>query len=409
MTWDSATATALPSSDVTNLHLLRHGKVDTGGRRLAYGHSDLELSGVGLEQTEALVRHLQHRLGPIDGILTSDLGRTAHLAARLGETLGVPVEATPALREQSMGHWEGRAWEDLTREDPSATAAYWADYLHTTPPGGESFGAMAERIWSAIRDRWSTLHGGHWILVTHAGPIRAFCSTSLGLPLDQALRWVPRPGSHTHLLVAEAGTCVQCFGALPDRPVRRRHPRPPAIALSGSAGTGKTTLGLELAARLDVPFIEEGMRRRLEDGLEPHTLERDAFRDLIVELWHEQRDAEARARREAGGFVADRSAVDFAAFWLYYQFGWDEEPTRAFLTETLAHQANYDRIVLLPWGGIPYQRDGIRASSPWVQRAYQALLEGLMSREVPAKRVAIMPAIGDLEQRIRWVLDLLEP
>ena len=43
--------------------------------------------------------------------------------------------------------------------------------------------------------------------------------------------------------------------------------RPPRLGLSGSAGTGKSTLGRALAAALDVPYLPEGMRSRLEAGL----------------------------------------------------------------------------------------------------------------------------------------------
>ena len=56
------------------------------------------------------------------------------------------------------------------------------------------------------------------------------------------------------------------------------------IALSGSAGTGKTTLGHALAESLDLPFVEEGMRERIGAGLAPATLTAEAYEDLIESL-----------------------------------------------------------------------------------------------------------------------------
>ena len=47
---------------------------------------------------------------------------------------------------------------------------------------------------------------------------------------------------------------------------------PRRIAISGSAGTGKTTLAKALADRLQVPYLEEGFRKRHEAGLDPHDL-----------------------------------------------------------------------------------------------------------------------------------------
>ena len=44
MSWDVVTDQALPSREVTHFHFIRHGRVDTGGVRMAYGHSDLPLT-----------------------------------------------------------------------------------------------------------------------------------------------------------------------------------------------------------------------------------------------------------------------------------------------------------------------------------------------------------------------------
>ena len=46
MNFDPVTTSELPSRVVTELHLFRHGAVDTGGVRQAYGHLDLPLSPV---------------------------------------------------------------------------------------------------------------------------------------------------------------------------------------------------------------------------------------------------------------------------------------------------------------------------------------------------------------------------
>ncbi len=178
----------------------------------------------------------------------------------------------------------------------------------------------------------------------------------------------------------------------------------PRLALSGSAGTGKSTLGRALAERLALPYLPEGMRGRIEGGLDLHTLDHGSLRALVVELWHEQRAAENGAIEEAGGFVSDRSSIDFAAFWLHYHFSEDGAATAAFFAETLHHALSYDHIVLLPWGVLPLVADGVRSSNPWVQRHYQATLEGLLFREVGAPRLLVMPPIQQLSARVDWVL-----
>ena len=91
--------------------------------------------------------------------------------------------------------------------------------------------------------------------------------------------------------------------------------RRPRIGLSGSAGTGKSTLGLALARALEVPYLPEGMRSRLESGLDLHSLTHRQLQEL-TELLHEAghvdfRDARGPlglTQRQAGGKFTSREA-----------------------------------------------------------------------------------------------------
>lgn len=172
------------------------------------------------------------------------------------------------------------------------------------------------------------------------------------------------------------------------------------IAVSGSAGVGKSTLTRRLAAELGVPWIGEGMREYLErTGTDLHTLGHLGVRDLVRQLWEERKDAEAAA----GSFVADRASHDFGAFWLYYQFASADAVTETFMAETLA-PSRYDAIFLLPWGKIPLVDDGIRTPNPWTQLHLQLVLEGLLRLHAPETRTI---AATDLDQRVAEVLTFI--
>lgn len=407
MPFDAVTERALPSRVLTELHLLRHGKVDTGGERLAYGHSDLPLTAGGLADSEALQRLALHHTPRPAGVLSSDLQRCLKTARPIAEALGVPLKATSALREQHMGDWEGRPWGDIHAEDPEGIHAYWADYVRTRPPGGESMQDLRDRVMAWWAAEQATLEGRRWIVVTHIGVIRVLLCEHLGHPLNEALRFAPARGSHTHLLLAEAGAVLQVLGERAARPDPTQSARPTRIALSGSAGVGKSTLGAALARQLDLPFLPEGMRARLEAGLELHALNHEEFKDLIRELWEEHAEAEAAAMAQAGGFVSDRSAVDFAAFWLYYGFSNDQPATEAFLAKTLRHAKRYDRVLLLPWGALPLVNDGVRSPNRWLQRHFQATVEGMLHQELPPGRLLRVPPLEALQSRLDWALAAL--
>jgi len=178
------------------------------------------------------------------------------------------------------------------------------------------------------------------------------------------------------------------------------------IALSGSAGTGKSTLGRALAEHYGVPYIEERMRLRLENGFTLGKLSPDGWRALMHELWAEHAAEEARY---PNGFVADRSSLDFLAFWLHYGLYDAEAETEAYAAAMREHAQHYDRILLFPWGVLPLENDGVRATNPWVQLRFQSILEGVLERWAPEGRVSRISATDHFDTRVRDTLRAISP
>ncbi len=172
----------------------------------------------------------------------------------------------------------------------------------------------------------------------------------------------------------------------------------PRIALSGSAGTGKTTLGRRLAHDLGVPFLEEIMRKRLESGFDVHGMSSSDWRGLMRAQWDEQRALEDAAK---DGFVADRSSLDYAAFFLHYDLHLDVD-AEPWLDAMARESERYDHILLFPWGALPLVADGVRSTNRWTQLRYQSILEGLFERYARS-RVVRVPVTADFESRLAKV------
>lgn len=202
--FDRPTMRILPSAALVRVHLFRHGEV--AGSRVCRGQTDAPLSARGLEQTHRAAAWFHARYPAVDRVISSDLSR----CATLGRALRTDVTLARELREQHMGAWDGRGWEELTIEDPAGTTAYWADYVHARPPGGESYGECYARAvaWWQAQD----FGDERIVIVTHIGVIRALVCHWLGMGPAEALRWAPGYATHSRFLLAEAGAVVESFG-----------------------------------------------------------------------------------------------------------------------------------------------------------------------------------------------------
>ncbi|MEM8658746.1 MAG: histidine phosphatase family protein, partial [Pseudomonadota bacterium] len=143
------------------LTFLRHPKVDAPG--ICYGQSDVPLAAGSADAIARAV--LQVPSGA--RILSSPAARCLALA----QALDGPLTVEPRLQELSFGAWEGRPWAEIDRAESDP----WAeDPQNRAPPGGETFTQLSMRVTEALRGVDNA------IIVTHAGPIRAW-QIALGL------------------------------------------------------------------------------------------------------------------------------------------------------------------------------------------------------------------------------------
>jgi alpha-ribazole phosphatase/probable phosphoglycerate mutase len=168
--------------DVTTLDLIRHG--EPVGGRLYRGHRDDPLSERGWEQ----MWHAVRVPAPWVHIVTSPLRRCSEFALRLGEHLGLPVSAEPRLREVAFGAWEGRTAEELRRADPEVLARFYRDPVHQRPADAEPLAQFRGRVIDTFAELMERHQGGHILVVTHAGVMRALVAHVLDAPLAALYR-----------------------------------------------------------------------------------------------------------------------------------------------------------------------------------------------------------------------------
>ena len=195
------------------LTLMRHPPIEAKGER-CIGQTNVELSPEGRAALIPLAEEAS-RLKP-DKILCSDLQRCQVLAEAIALRLGLSSEPDAVWREISFGTWESRTWNDIQAKEPYRLSKWTADFETVAPPAGESFADLQARVLRGIESKLagathdtgvapamlsganvSTSSTTHYLVVTHAGVIRAAMSAFSGLPLRRAFEFKVSYGSRT--------------------------------------------------------------------------------------------------------------------------------------------------------------------------------------------------------------------
>ena len=163
---------------MSRLILVRHAEPTEDARGRCYGTLDLELSARGRAQASALAERLAWE--QFDCVYSSPRRRALQTAA----ALAYPVVPDERLCELDFGDFEGRAYEEIERDEP-ALFAQWMDAPTTVRfPNGESYADLRARTTAALDDVRARVESA--IVVTHGGVIRAGLAAWLELP-DHAI------------------------------------------------------------------------------------------------------------------------------------------------------------------------------------------------------------------------------
>ena len=208
------------------LYLIRHAETGFNRDGRVQGHSESNLSRLGIEQA----RRVRRRLDYVHFVAAyaSPSKRTMH-TARLALN-GVTVEAREGLREIRLGEWEGRKAEDLRREYPREVERWFHSPRAVRIPGGETVGRFRRRVVTEMNRIRQRHPAGEIAVVTHAGVICAYLTGLLGMSLDDLWSFKIRNASVTRVLFPQGKARIDLLGDIhhlegvfretPNRPFR---------------------------------------------------------------------------------------------------------------------------------------------------------------------------------------------
>jgi alpha-ribazole phosphatase len=165
----------------TQVYLIRHPvPIDVDG--LCYGRQEVAVEQKAIiAAAESVAAQISRQTLANAAIYCSPSSRCVGLAQHIASPR--EPEMAEDLMEMSFGHWQGRRWDAIARNEIDA----WAkDVWNYRPGGGESAEMVASR-WERWAHQVRRRHAGEVVAVTHAGLIRVALARAGRIAGAQAL------------------------------------------------------------------------------------------------------------------------------------------------------------------------------------------------------------------------------
>ncbi|MGC8970743.1 MAG: alpha-ribazole phosphatase [bacterium] len=154
-----------------SIYIIRHGETDWNREGIYQGQTDTSLNENGRQTARELGKSLS-RIN-FSAIYSSDLLRARETAEIINSFLNVPIHYTQDLRELDFGDWTGISIWEMEEKDPELFRKWQEDPWNISPPGGETFRELTERVVRVLEEIIKRHKSEDILVVSHAGPIKA--------------------------------------------------------------------------------------------------------------------------------------------------------------------------------------------------------------------------------------------
>ena len=174
----------------TKLIFIRHGESEGNRQNVFNGHSDFELTELGMKQAERTAQYLDTY--KIDAIYSSDLKRAFQTASAVAKRKNLEIIKDSNLREIYGGKFESVLYQSLQDIYPEEFYLWKNDMGNSRCPGGESVRELLERVNNAVLKIAESNHGKTVLIATHATPIRVMSTVWKKIDLTEigTIDWV---------------------------------------------------------------------------------------------------------------------------------------------------------------------------------------------------------------------------
>ncbi len=150
---------------------VRHGQTVWNIEHRYQGHSDTDLSEVGIRQAEQVADRLAGEA--IAAVYSSDLRRASDTGSMVAERHGLEVRTDPRLRECEFGEWEGLTVAQIRERYAEIYRRYQVDSVNQRAPRGERLESLVERTGEAIEEIARRHPDDTVVIAGHGGTVHA--------------------------------------------------------------------------------------------------------------------------------------------------------------------------------------------------------------------------------------------
>lgn len=168
----------------TSWHFVRHAPV-SHLKGVVYGSTDPHADVSDVAAFGRLAATLPH-----DAVwITSHLMRTKQTAQSViaAGHPGAPMLEDSRMGEQNFGDWHGMTHDELHASRAPKYHRFWLAPAIETPPNGESFADLCQRVAASMLEHTVTHAGRDIICFAHGGTVRGGLALALGLQPEDAL------------------------------------------------------------------------------------------------------------------------------------------------------------------------------------------------------------------------------
>ncbi|SDF07524.1 alpha-ribazole phosphatase [Sporolituus thermophilus] len=167
---------------MTKVILVRHGQTIWNLELKYQGHTDIELTELGIRQAQLVADRLASE--NVAAVFASDLSRAYKTAEFIAAKHGLSVVTVPELREIRFGAWEGLTYDGINSQWPDIMKKLYTSPDDVVIPGGETFRELKARAEGAIKRIVSEHPNQTIVVVSHGGTIRTLLCAALNIHLN---------------------------------------------------------------------------------------------------------------------------------------------------------------------------------------------------------------------------------